>query len=187
MFAKANACNVLGMDGRMVEVEADLSNGMPGFDIVGLPDSAIKESKERIKNAIKNTGLKVPIKKLTINLAPASLKKEGASFDLSIAMAVLATENSMLCSKIGEYLLLGELALDGKLRPVSGILPMVIASVRAGIKKVILPIENGAEAAVVEGAEVYPAEHLLHVYQHFVGEKELERCQVDILDIMNYI
>ncbi|MCL2740148.1 MAG: YifB family Mg chelatase-like AAA ATPase [Oscillospiraceae bacterium] len=184
MFAKANACNVLGMDGVMVEVEADLSNGMPGFDIVGLPDSAIKESRERVKNAIKNTGLKVPIKKLTINLAPASLKKEGAAFDLPIAMAVLATENSELGRKIGEYLLLGELALDGKLRPVSGVLPMVIAAVKAGITKVIIPMENGAEAAVVEGAEVYPAEHLLHVFQHFIGEKELERCQVDILDIM---
>jgi len=173
------------MDGQMVEVEADLSNGLPGFDIVGLPDSSIKESKERIRNAIKNTGLKLPIKKITINLAPASLKKEGASFDLSIAMAILATEDAEIGRQLGEYLLLGELALDGKLRPVSGILPMVIASVTSGIKKVILPTENALEAAVVEDAEVYPAEHLLHVYQHFLGEKQLERTTVDIKQIMN--
>jgi len=173
------------MDGQMVEVEADLSNGMPGFDIVGLPDNAIKESRERIKTAIKNTGLPFPRKHITINLAPASVKKEGASFDLSIAMATLATENPEIARHIGDYLLLGELALDGKLRPIHGILPMVIASVESGIKNVILPEENALEAAVVQNANVLPAKHLLDVYQHMVSEKPLQRLQVDIENVMS--
>ena len=149
MISKLNSTSLSGIDGYIVNVETDISSGLPGFDIVGLPDAAVKESKERIRAAIKNTGLTMPSKKITVNLAPADVKKEGAHFDLPIALGILSASGQFSVRDEGEYAFLGELSLDGELRRVSGVLPMVISAYQSGIRRVFLPSENAKEAAVI--------------------------------------
>lgn len=172
----------MGMDGFHVEVEADISAGMPSFDIVGLPDNSVKESKERVRTAMKNCNLPFPTRHVTINLAPANLKKEGASYDLSISVAILAASGQIKRS-VSEYLFVGELALDGRLRRVTGVLPMVVAAKKRGIDKIIVPAENAHEAAVVKEAEIYPASTLFEVFQHFTTDVRIPRFQVDMEEI----
>ncbi|MBC7766072.1 MAG: YifB family Mg chelatase-like AAA ATPase [Hyphomonadaceae bacterium] len=179
MISKVNSCGLLGVDGFIVEVEADLSNGLPNFDIVGLPDMAVKESKERVRAAVKNCNFDFPARRITVNLAPAHMKKEGPAFDLPIAMAILAAAGQINNSCDG-YLFLGELSLDGALRPVSGVLPAVLAARKAGIHKVILPLLNGKEAAVVAEVEVYAAQNLYEVVKHLNNEKILTPLAVDL-------
>ncbi|GHV16663.1 ATP-dependent protease [Clostridia bacterium] len=167
-----------------MEVEADISQGMPSFDIVGLPDSSVKESKDRVRTAMKNCNLAFPIKRVTINLAPANLRKEGPAYDLPIAMAILAASNLVDRDIISEYMFIGELALDGRIRPINGVLPMVMAAAKAGVSKVIVPETNGHEAAVVTGVEVYPATSLYEVYRHFAREEKLNRFTVDLDEVL---
>lgn len=172
MIAQVNTTALYGIDGFIVEVEADISNGLPGFDIVGLPDTAVKESKERIRAAIKNSGLVMPSKHITLNLAPAHIKKEGAHFDLPIAVGILcASEQFRQPSQ--DAVFLGELSLNGDLRRINGVLPMVIAAYQKGIKTIFLPEENAREAAVVEGLTVYGAKSLKDIVMHSTGEKPL--------------
>lgn len=180
---KLNSMGLNGIEGYLVAVEADISSGMPNFDIVGLPDTSVRESRERIRAAIKNTGLTVPPKKITINLAPADVRKEGAYLDLPIALGILSASEQLALPKAEEYVFLGELSLDGALRRVNGVLPMVISAYQKGITKVILPYENAAEAAVVAGMEVYGARHLKEILNHFCDVEPLEKVTTDIHEI----
>ncbi len=185
MLAKINSLALSGINGFTVEVEADISNALPSFDIVGLGDAAVKESKERIRSAIKNTGLTMPAKKITVNLAPASVKKTGALYDLPISVAILLASEQLSAKNSTEYVILGELALDGSLRSVQGVLPMVISAYENGFKKVILPVENAEEAAIIEGMEVYGAKNLLQVILHLSMRTPLERTLVNTAELFD--
>jgi magnesium chelatase family protein len=161
MLAHAYTGAIHGIHAYLLTVEADLSGGLPIFTIVGLPDTAVQESRERVRAAIRNSGFKFPNdKRVTLNLAPADIKKEGPSLDLPIALGILAASGQVETQDLEEWAWLGELALDGSVRPVSGVLPVVIAAREAGKKRVGVPVENGREAAVVEGIEVYPVARL---------------------------
>lgn len=160
MLSIIHSAALLGIDAYPVNVEVDLSSGLPAFDIVGLPDSAVKESRERVRTAIKNTGLPFPTKRITVNLAPADTKKEGASFDLPIAAGILTAMGTLPADALEGCLLAGELSLDGSLRPVNGILPMIYGALQNGMTKCYIPYDNAAEAALVEGMEVYPLHSL---------------------------
>ena len=179
MVSKINSAAVFGLDGYIITVEADMFSSLPGVDIVGLADTAVKESKERVKSAIKNSGFAMPQKRMVINLAPASTKKNGAYLDLPITLAVLSASGQLVSSCIGEYMIVGELALDGTIRSVSGVLPMVLEARRVGITKIIVPRENAFEAAVAIDCEVYGASCLSEVVAHLGGERSMERTVVD--------
>lgn len=168
-LSKIYSVGLTGLDGCLIEIEADVSLGMPAFDIVGLPDAAVKESKERVRSAISNTGFEFPLKKVTINLAPGDMKKEGPGFDLPIALAVLLTDTQITAENTDSYVFFGELSLGGELRPVNGALPMVLSAKEKGITKVILPKANADEVSIVSGVEVYGAERLTDVINHLTG------------------
>lgn len=179
MISKVCSCSLLGIDGYIVTVEADTAMGIPSVDIVGLPDAAVKESKERVKSAVKNSELIFPQRKIIINLAPADTKKEGTHYDLPIAVAVLMSSGQIVCDNIDEYLILGELALDGSVRGVNGVLPMIIAARENGIKKAIVPFDNAKEAAVVSDVEVFGAKSLSEVVFHLGNVQKIESVKVD--------
>ena len=155
MYAKLISAGLFGMNAYLVDVEIDLMRGMPGFDIVGLPDAAVKESRDRVRAAMKNCGYEVPVKKITVNLAPADLKKAGPMYDLPIFLALLAASGQTQADFSGS-MFIGEVALDGTIRRVQGVLPMVIEAKAAGLKRVFVPAENGREGSAVQGIEVYP-------------------------------
>ena len=155
MLYKTFSAAVFGIDAYLVEVEVDVSAGLPAFTTVGLPDAAVRESRERIKSAIKNCGLEFPFQSITVNLAPADVKKEGSGFDLAIALGILGTTGVLLKNTLKGYLFLGELSLDGGLRPIRGALSIASMARLKGIPRLVLPAENAREAAVVEGVEVY--------------------------------
>lgn len=180
MLSIIHSAALLGIDAYAVNVEVDLSSGLPAFDIVGLPDSAVKESRERVRTAIKNTGLSFPTKRITVNLAPADTKKEGASFDLPIAAGILTAMGTLPAEALDEYLLAGELSLDGSLRPVNGILPMVYGALQDGITKCFVPYENAEEAALVEGMEVYPLHSLRQLVAILQNQETLPPYHVDL-------
>ncbi len=184
MISVLNSTALCGLDGYIVDVETDISNGMPGFDIVGLPDAAVKESKERIRAAIKNSGLTLPTKRITVNLAPADIKKEGAHFDLPIALGILGASEQLDSPKCNDSIFLGELSLNGDLRRVSGVLPMVISAYQKGIRRVFLPYDNAKEAAVVEGMEVFGVKSLTEILKHYTGENVLLPTTVDINELL---
>lgn len=149
-----------GIEGRLIQVEVDISNGLPHIALVGLPDSAVRESAERVRAALRNSGFAFPMERITVNLAPADLRKEGSAFDLAIAAAILVTSGQVQPERLTGALLLGELALDGSVRPVPGVLSMVHGAREAGIGSVILPVSNVDEALVLDGIEVYGIRHL---------------------------
>jgi magnesium chelatase family protein len=155
MLFKTHSAAVFGIDAYLVEVEVDISAGQPNFLTVGLPDAAVRESRERIKSAIKNCGLDFPFQVITVNLAPADVKKEGSGFDLSIALGILGTTGVLLRPELKDYVFLGELALDGGLRPIKGALSIAGMARQKGIRKMVVPQENAREAAVVQDVEVY--------------------------------
>ncbi len=160
MLAKVKSYALYGLTGVPVDVEVDVSYGMPSFDIVGLPDASVKEAKERVRSAIKNNGKKFPNTRITINLAPADLKKQGSYFDLAIAIGMLQASESEKMQFYKDYVLIGELSLDGTLRAVSGLLPMLISAKNNGCKKFVVPYENASEASFVQGTEVYALKNL---------------------------
>ncbi|GGA33576.1 ATP-dependent protease [Kroppenstedtia guangzhouensis] len=180
MYAKLYSSSVLGIDGYIVEVEVDISNGLPVFDLVGLPDSAVRESRERVRAAVKNSDCQFPLQRITTNLAPADLKKEGSSFDLAIAVGVLIASGQVSGEGMAKTLLIGELALDGMLRPLAGVLSMVIAGVEGGFNRVILPVSNAAEARLVDGMEVIPVSSLQETVAFLRGEWQPERTGDDV-------
>ncbi len=165
MIAKVLSSAVIGIDAYLLDVEVDISLGLPIFSIVGLPDLAVKESKDRVRAAIKNIGLDFPVKKITINLAPADIKKEGSAFDLPIAIGILVAEGIIPKEKIKELLIAGELSLDGRVKPIRGALSIAVAAKNAGLSGVILPSENAPEAGVVKGINVYAVETLSQVIE----------------------
>ncbi len=169
MIAKIICYTLNGLEGVAVEVETDVNKGIPSYDMVGLPDTAVKESKERVRSALKNSGLLFPLHKITVNFAPADIKKEGASFDLAIAISLLKASEQLVGARVEDTVFLGELALNGDLRPVSGLLPILISAKGHGYKKFIIPAANAKEARFLGGAEIYPAETLSQVVNHLSG------------------
>lgn len=182
MLAKVISAAVLGVDGYRVEVEVDVSNGLPNLDIVGLPDAAVRESKERVRAAIKNSGFDFLPRRIIVNLAPADTKKEGAGFDLPIAVGILAAEELIKPDKLPNYLMVGELSLDGKVRGVSGVLSMAIKARDEGLKGIILPKTNAREAALVKGIEVIPVNDLAGLINHLNGEQVIPPYAEDVTD-----
>jgi magnesium chelatase family protein len=177
MLARALTAAVVGVEARIVRVEADTAAGFPGLTLVGLPDSAVKESAGRIRAALRNCGYDFKWdRRITVNLAPASLRKIGSSFDLATAVGLLATDSLVPSERLGGILLVGELALDGGLRPVSGILPMVLAARREGLEAAIVPVENAPEAAIVEGVQVFGARSLPEAVELAVAEPRPQPC-----------
>ena len=185
MLSHINTVGLTGIDGYIVNVQADISNGMPGMDIIGLPDAAVKESKERAKTAIKNSGCKFPSKHITINLAPASTKKEGAGYDFPISVALLSASEQIDLTGWEDSVFIGELSLDGKVTSVPGVLPMVISAYETGIKKMFVPKENADEAAVISGVEIYPVESLEALIKHMSGEKYIDPYVTDAENYFN--
>ncbi|MBK6778626.1 MAG: YifB family Mg chelatase-like AAA ATPase [Gemmatimonadetes bacterium] len=173
MLARVRSAAVLGIDGYVVDVEADLANGLPSFSTVGLPHGAVKEGRERVTAALLNSGFDAPLKRITVNLAPADIRKEGTGFDLPIAIALLAASEQLPGARLDGYLLVGELGLEGDLRPVRGALSVALAARSAGCRGLILPGANAREAAVVSGLEVLGPATLRAVASHFTGEAPL--------------
>lgn len=184
-LAKVNSCGIAGIDGYIIDVEADLVQGLPGIEIVGLADTMVKESKERIKSAIKNSSLTLPQKKIIINLAPANTKKSGISLDLAICMAILAASGQIPEHACRDYIILGELALDGSLRSAGGVLPAAIAARDKGFKNLLVPSVNAAEAAVVEEVNVYGANNLSEICDHFRTENKILQTHIDISEFFS--
>jgi magnesium chelatase family protein len=162
-----------GLDALPVEIETDLSNGLPSLLIVGLPDKAVEEAKERVRSAIKNSGLNFPQKRITVNLAPADVKKEGPIFDLAIAMGLLLS-SGQVSFDAGKSIFFGELSLDGRLRHTNGILPVVDFAKRAGVNQIFIPFDNLREASVIRGVEIYPVKNLSDLCHHFKLEKMID-------------
>ncbi|MEE2644707.1 MAG: YifB family Mg chelatase-like AAA ATPase [Myxococcota bacterium] len=181
MLAKVQSGAVVGVDGVGVEVEVDLGKGMMMFSTVGLPSSAVTESRTRVRSALENTGFRFPQRRVVVNLAPAHLRKEGTAYDLPIALAILAADGQIPSNSLDDYLVVGELALDGQLRPVRGILALAAWARRVGIRRLIVPRENGSEGAVVEGVEVYHARSLEEVISGLRGEGPLTRSSPSLL------
>lgn len=196
MFTILKSGSISGVEGSVIDVEVDISKGLPGFSIVGLPDSAVKESKERVRTAIMNSGHKFPQNKITINLAPAGIKKEGAGFDLSIAAAIIASIYSIEPEKISDYMIVGELALNGEIKPVSGVLSLAITAKERGMKGIIVPEENGDEAAAITEIGVITVKSLNDVfeilkngltsYHKTVEEKVLKKHMFDFSEVRGH-
>lgn len=173
MFAKVRSTGLFGMESYMVDVEADISGGLPAFDIVGLPDKSVSEAKDRVRSAIKNCGFKFPVSRITVNLAPADTKKEGPIYDLAIFIGLLKASEQITFST-GDCAFLGELALDGNIRKINGVLPMAIKAKEAGVKKLFVPRENALEGAVVEGIDILPAGSVFEILSHLNGDELIE-------------
>ncbi len=172
MLAKVLSCAVVGLEGAIVEVEVDISPGLPAFNIVGLPDAAVQEARERVRAAIRNSGLTFPMKRITVNLAPADLRKEGPSYDLPIAVGILLS-SEQVSTDISETFLLGELSLDGSLRHTHGILPMVALAQEKGLPTVFVPAIDAREASLVQGVKVIPVSSLAELATHLQGESHI--------------
>lgn len=184
MLISVKSMSLNGIDGYLVDVQVDISNGLPSWDIVGLPDTSVKESKERVRAAIKNSGHFMQSQKIVINLAPASTKKEGSFFDLPIAVGILSDMDLINKYNINEYVFIGELSLNGKLNKVHGILPMCIEAHNLGIKKIIVPYENRLEAGIVKGIEVYPAKNINEVIFHLNGQKIIQPFNTNLEEVL---
>ena len=187
MLVKTFSSAVYGINAITITVEVNcLSGGFKKY-MSGLPDNAVKESRERVMAAIKNTGFEFPHKKITVNLAPADIKKEGSSFDLPIAIGILAATEIIGLDSINDIVFLGELSLDGKLRPIKGALPISVEVKKRGIKKLIIPKESAEEAAIVDGVEVYGVESLEEVVQFINEDKQLEPVVVDKEELFSQV
>ena len=183
MLAKIESRTILGIEAKKVEVEVDMSGGLPCFTIVGLPDAAVRESRDRVISAIRNCGFKFPPKKITINLAPADLRKEGASFDLAIAVGILVSNGDLEQGHVDGKVFCGELSLDGGLRPINGALPIAIGISENGGNDFILPSENAREAAIVSGISVFPTKDLGEVVNFLKGIAKIEPLKVDFVGL----
>lgn len=176
MFAKIISMGIFGMDAFRVEAEADIAGGLPKFDIVGLPDTAVSESRNRVRAAIKNNALTFPSSRITINLAPGDIRKAGPLYDLPILISILLASGQIPKHAAEDAAFIGELSLSGEIRPAEGILPMVLKAAELGIKKIYIPAANSAEGAVAKGIEVYPAVHLKQLIRHLRGEEPMSPC-----------
>ncbi len=173
MISKAYTCSLLGVDAILVEIEVDLAHGLPCFNMVGLPDNIVRESKDRVKTAIHNSGYPFPPQRITVNLAPAHIKKEGAGYDLPIAVGILAALGLVSPSRVQEVILVGELSLDGRVKPISGCLPMAVQAGKIGYREILLPSDNAQEAAVIREVSVLPVTHLSQVLEYLNGRSSI--------------
>ena len=184
-LAKTHSISLFGLSGTVIEVEADISSNLPGFVLVGLPDASLNESTARVRAATVNSGLSLPQRKITVNLSPASVPKHGSSFDLAIALSALRAAGLVGGEGITETVFIGELALDGRIKPVRGVLPMVLAAKSSGFSKVVVPLENLTEAQLIEGIEVSGYDHLTQVARYFGANcpvvKPIKRVRLESL------
>ena len=180
MLATVLSGALVGIDGLLVEVEVDVALGLPQFTTVGLPEGAVKESKDRVRSAIKNSGYDFPARKITVNLAPADLKKEGSAYDLPIALGILAAEGWLNKERLSEYALLGELSLDGRVKPVHGALPLAVMAKEKKLKGLIVPAENAAEAAVVQDIAVMSVATLSDAFLFLNGDQPIAPTHIDL-------
>jgi magnesium chelatase family protein len=183
MLAKVLSSALIGIDAIIVDVEVDLAAGLPSFATVGLPDGAVKESKDRVRAALKNSGYDFPARRITANLAPADIRKEGAAYDLPISIGILAATGVVKPALLQNYILLGELSLDGTLKPVRGALPMAVAAKKYGLTGIVLPLENAPEAAVVEGVDIIGATTLAQVVEFLSGRELIEPYRLDLEEL----
>ena len=184
MLVKTYGAANFGIDATTITIEVNLAQGI-NFFLVGLPDSAVKESQQRVKAAFANNGYKYPGKEITINMAPADIRKEGSIFDLPIAVGILAASDQVRSNELENYMILGELSLDGRLNSMKGVLPIALSAKRDGFKGLILPKENATEAAMVEGLEVIPVEELSDVVSFFNLEKQITPLKINLEEIFN--
>jgi magnesium chelatase family protein len=180
VLAKVFSSAVLGIDAYLVEVEVDLSPGLPTFAVVGLPDASVKESRERVKAAVQNSGLEFPVRRITVNLAPADIRKEGSAYDLPIALGILCATGVIPAQSLTTTMSLGELSLDGRVKPVKGTLSIALAAARRGMTRLVVPRDNAAEAAVIEGIAVYPVDTLPQVVEWLTGRLALDPLHVKL-------
>ncbi len=180
MLAKVLSSALTGIDAILVDVEVDLTPGLPAFATVGLPDGAVKESKDRVRAALKNSGYDFPARRITANLAPADIRKEGAAYDLPISIGILAATGVVKEGRLQNYILLGELSLDGTLKEIRGALSMAVTAKRAGMAGIILPLENAPEAAVVDGLDIIGASTLAQVVEFLNDREGIEPYRVDL-------
>lgn len=182
MYSKTNTTTLIGLDGKLVEVESDITSGLPSFTIVGLPDSSIKESRDRVRVALINSGYRFPAGRITINLSPADLKKEGTQLDLPIAISLLGSMG-VINFDYEEYIILGELSLDGRIVPIRGVLAMVIAMRELGFTKFIIPDDNKDECAIISDIEIYPFDKLNDLVAFLNKEKKVKAYEIDLSKI----
>lgn len=186
MLSKSVSLGLNGITGYRVDVEVDLNFGLPSYEIVGLADTAVKESKERVRSAIKNSGFNYPMKKITVNLAPADTKKIGSFYDLAIALTLLSADEQLVYEKLDNYVILGELSLDGKVRSINGVLPLVIEAKKQGLNNFIIPLQNVNEARYVEGINIYGVKSLKQAVEFLSGKEIIEKAEsVDYLKHSN--
>ncbi len=185
MLSIIKTVSLNGIEGYLVDVQVDVSEGLPSWEVVGLPDISVKEAKERVKVAIKNSKIKLLSKKITINLAPATLRKEGTFFDLPIAIGILMSTEYIWEQDLNDTVFIGELSLDGKITKVNGVLPMCIEAKKLGIKRVIVSEENAKEAAIVDGIEVIPVVNLIQTIQYLNSQININPKKTNIEEIFN--
>jgi magnesium chelatase family protein len=173
MLARVFSCAVIGLEGVIVEVEVDITQGLPGIDIVGLPDAAVNESRQRVYSAIKNAGLPYPRRRIVVNLAPASVRKEGPAYDLPIALGVVLMSELVPAEAVAGALVVGELSLDGSVRHVRGVLPMAALARQQGFRRIFTPPGDAAEAALIPGLEGFPVSSLAELYAHLNGDMQI--------------
>ena len=184
MLARIRSAAVLGIDAYPVDVEVDITNGLPSFSTVGLPHGAVKEGRERVSAALANAGFSFPLRRITVNLAPADIRKDGSAFDLPIALGILVASGQLPEERLRDQVVLGEVGLEGDLRPVRGALSMALAARAAGYRGVLLPHANLPEASVVEGLEVCGARTLLEVCAHLSGRNRSRPRRADVAALM---
>src|ERR1700683_2115348 len=173
MLAHAYAPALFGVDGRLVSIECDITNGLPGFVVVGLGDKAVDEARERVRSAIKNSGLLLPPKRITLNLAPADLPKDGSGYDLGMAMAILAASGQIDQAALEGSLFLGELALDGSIRPIKGAVMAAQMSAHQALERLFVPTANAEEAGILGLTKIFAVSSLIELYRHLVGDQPL--------------
>lgn len=186
MVARVITATTIGLNAHKIDVEIDFVHSLPNISIVGLPDTAVNEAKERVRSAVKNSGFTFPALRVVVNLAPADIKKEGTNFDLPIAVGILTQGGFIEEDKIQNTAFLGELSLDGSLRSVNGVLPLVSGLKEINVKRVIVPLVNAKEAALVEGIEVFGAEYLIDVVNHF-SENSYSKLKQTIINVQDYL
>lgn len=174
MLSVIKSIGLRGLDGYLINVEVDVSTGMPNWDIVGLPDISVKESKERVRIAIKNTGYEFPSRRIVVNLAPATTKKEGSLFDLPIAIGILIDNGQIKQQNLENTVIIGELSLDGKLNKVKGVLPITIEAKKLGIRRIILPKSNAKEASIIKDIQIIGIDNLAQIVRYLNGVEEIE-------------
>ncbi|MBE3091326.1 MAG: YifB family Mg chelatase-like AAA ATPase [Candidatus Atribacteria bacterium] len=183
MLSKLYSAAICGVEAFMVEIEVDIHPGLPSFNIVGLPDTAVQESRERVRAAIKNSEFEFPMQRITVNLAPADIKKEGPIFDLSIALAILVASKQVKPDLLNEYLIMGELSLDGSIKPVNGVLPIALMAKKMGKKKLLIPQANAKEAGIIKELKVFPVNSLYEVIEFLNKKISIEPVSVDLEEI----